>query len=92
VRLIEKSKNEGKVKALNDGILASKGHILLFLDADALVEKDILKWLVPHFVNHPRTGAVTGNPMVRNRVNILTRVQTAEYSSIISLIKRAQRL
>jgi biofilm PGA synthesis N-glycosyltransferase PgaC len=57
-----------------------------------LVEKDILKWLVPHFVNHPRTGAVTGNPMVRNRVNILTRVQTAEYSSIISLIKRAQRL
>lgn len=30
--------------------------------------------------------------MVRNRVNILTRVQTAEYSSIISLIKRSQRL
>lgn len=56
------------------------------------MEKDILKWLVPYFVNYPRTGAVTGNPMVRNRVNILTRVQTAEYSSIISLIKRAQRL
>lgn len=92
IRLIDKPFNEGKSSSLNEGILAAKGDILLFMDADAVVDKNILRWIVPHFVNGPRVGSVTGNPIVRNRVNIITRVQTAEYSSIISLVKRAQRI
>jgi biofilm PGA synthesis N-glycosyltransferase PgaC len=44
-----------------------------------------------HFNKIPRLGAVTGNPRVLNRTNLLTYIQTAEFSSIICLIKRAQR-
>ena len=43
-----------------------------------------------HFLN-PRVGAVTGNPRVRNRSTLLGRLQVGEFSSIVGLIKRAQR-
>lgn len=92
IRLIEKSQNEGKADSINKGILASKGHILLFIDADAVVDRQILRWMIPHFTEYPRVGAVTGHPLVRNRTGLITRVQVVEYSSIISLIKRAQRI
>jgi biofilm PGA synthesis N-glycosyltransferase PgaC len=37
-------------------------------------------------------GAVTGNPRVRNRTSLLAKIQTAEYASVIGLIKRTQRI
>jgi cellulose synthase/poly-beta-1,6-N-acetylglucosamine synthase-like glycosyltransferase len=37
-------------------------------------------------------GAVTGNPRIRNRSTLLGRLQVAEFSSIIGMIKRAQRV
>ena len=43
-----------------------------------------------HFLN-PRVGATTGNPCVRNRSTLLARLQVGEFSSIVGLIKRAQR-
>ncbi len=36
-------------------------------------------------------GAVTGNPRIRNRSSLLGRLQVGEFSSIIGMIKRAQR-
>jgi biofilm PGA synthesis N-glycosyltransferase PgaC len=45
-----------------------------------------------HFVNYSRVGAVTGNPRVLNRTTLLGKIQTGEYSTIIGLIKRTQRL
>src|SRR5690606_1756376 len=39
----------------------------------------------------PRVGAVTGNPRIRTRSTLLGRIQVGEFSSIIGLIKRAQR-
>jgi len=44
-----------------------------------------------HLLNFPRVGAVTGNPRVRNRSTLLGKIQVGEFSSIIGLIKRAQR-
>jgi len=43
-------------------------------------------------VKHPRVGAVTGNPRIRTRSTLLGRIQVGEFSSIIGLIKRAQRV
>jgi biofilm PGA synthesis N-glycosyltransferase PgaC len=45
-----------------------------------------------HLVNFPRVGAVTGNPRVRNRTSLLAKIQVGEYSNIIGLIKRTQRI
>jgi len=63
---------------------------LCCIDADALLDPQALSWLMVHFIN-PRVGAATGNPRVRNRSTLLGRLQVGEFSSIIGLIKRAQR-
>jgi biofilm PGA synthesis N-glycosyltransferase PgaC len=43
-------------------------------------------------LDNPRVGAVTGNPRVRNRATLLGKLQVGEFSSIIGLIKRSQRI
>lgn len=47
--------------------------------------------MVPHFAA-ARVGAVTGNPRVRNRDSLLQKLQAIEFSSIISVQRRAQRV
>jgi biofilm PGA synthesis N-glycosyltransferase PgaC len=84
-------RNEGKAMALNDGLRCARGEILLVIDADAKPDPQILRWIVPHF-SSPRVGAVTGNPRVANRRTLLARLQAIEFTSIISLQKRAQRV
>jgi len=92
LRVIHLSPNGGKSRALNMGSLFSRGELLLFIDADCLLDKNALKYFAWHFVNFPRVGAVTGNPRIRNRTTLLGKIQVGEYSSIIGLIKRAQRV
>lgn len=91
IRLIQKLQNEGKAMALNDALPCLNGEILVFLDADAIPEPDLLQQLIPHF-HHPRTGAVTGNPRVMNPDSVLARLQLLEFTSIISLLRRSQRI
>lgn len=91
VRLIHKLVNEGKAMALNDAIPCTNGEILLIIDADASPDPDILKYIVPHF-RFPRVAAVTGNPRVANRQTLLGKLQSIEFTSIISLQRRAQRV
>lgn len=95
VRVVNLKQNAGKANALHLGLLASNGEIIVGVDADALLDKDALKYIVPHFTTPhygERVGAVTGNPRVRNRSSLLARIQLCEFSSIIGLIKRAQRI
>ena len=40
----------------------------------------------------PNLGRLTGNPRVRNRSTLLGKLQVAEFSSIIGLIKRSQSI
>jgi poly-beta-1,6-N-acetyl-D-glucosamine synthase len=91
LRLVRKPRNEGKALALNDALPLTRGEILLGLDADAEPDPYILHHLVPHFAS-PRVAAVTGNPRVRNTDTVLARLQAVEFSSIISLLRRAQRV
>lgn len=91
VRLVRKTRNEGKAMALNDAIACLNGELLLVVDADACPEPQALRHLVPHFES-ARVGAVTGNPRVVERHSLLTKLQVLEFTSIISLLRRAQRV
>lgn len=88
--LIDKRVNEGKALALNDAMALATGELIMVLDADSTPDPDALRWMAPHFVRNPRLAAVTGNPRVRNTDRLLGKIQAVEFSSIISLLKRAQ--
>ena len=95
VRVIDLHPNCGKANALYLGAIAAKGEILVGVDSDSYLDKNALRYLVSHFTNKhngERVGAVTGNPRVRNRGTLLSKLQLCEYASIISLIKRTQRV
>ncbi|HET9233719.1 MAG TPA: glycosyltransferase [Candidatus Eisenbacteria bacterium] len=91
VRLITKSRNEGKAMAMNDALPCLRGEIVLIMDADACPDPQILRWMVPHFAS-PRVAAVTGNPRVANRITFLSKLQVIEFTSIVSILRRAQRV
>ncbi len=91
VRLVRKIVNEGKAMALNDGLRCANGEVILVMDADAIPDPQILRYMVPHFQS-PRVGAVTGNPRVHNRISMLAKLQAIEFTSIVSLQRRAQRI
>ncbi|MFZ5574358.1 MAG: glycosyltransferase family 2 protein [Pseudomonadota bacterium] len=91
VRLITKLQNEGKAMALNDALPCLNGDIVLIMDADAEPEPGILRHMLPHF-EHARVAAVTGNPRVKNVDTFLARLQLIEFSSIVSLLRRSQRI
>ena len=91
VRLLDKHVNEGKAMAMNDAIPCAKGELILVMDADTIPEPQVLRTMAVHF-RSPEVGAVSGNARVRNRTNTLTRVQAVEFSSVIGLLRRAQRV
>ncbi|MGB5579371.1 MAG: poly-beta-1,6-N-acetyl-D-glucosamine synthase [Woeseia sp.] len=92
LRVIHLAVNQGKAMGLRVGAIAAKNEILICIDGDAILEEHATRWLVWPFVKSPRVGAVTGNPRVRNRTTLLAKIQVGEFSSIIGLIKRAQRI
>ena len=95
VRFVDLRENCGKANALYLAFLAAKGEYLVCVDGDSYLDPDCLRYMIPHFTNPnngERVGAVTGNPRVRNRSSLLSKIQICEYASIISLIKRTQRI
>lgn len=92
VRVIHFSSNQGKAMGLRVAAVASRYEFLFCIDGDAVLNKTAIQWMMWHFLNGPRVGAVTGNPRIRNRSTMLGRLQVGEFSSIIGLIKRAQRI
>jgi biofilm PGA synthesis N-glycosyltransferase PgaC len=90
LRVLHQLENQGKAVGLNSAALLTKAEILVGIDGDARLDPHALNWLVRHFDEHA-VGAVTGNPRVRNRSTLLGRIQVGEFSSIVGLIKRAQR-
>lgn len=94
LRVVHLESNQGKAMAMNMAAMLSKHEYLVGIDGDAILEEHAVHWLVSHFINDggTRVGAVTGNPRVRNRSTLLGKIQVGEFSSIIGLIKRAQRI
>lgn len=91
LRVVHQSANQGKAVGLDTGTLVARGELVLGIDGDAVLDPTALRWLAQHFVNDPTIGAVTGNPRIRTRSTLLGKLQVAEFSSMVGLIKRAQQ-
>jgi len=92
LRVVHLDRNLGKANAMRMGALAARSEYLVCIDGDALLDEYAVHWMVWHLMSGPRVGAVTGNPRIRNRSTLLGRLQVGEFSSIIGMIKRAQRV
>ena len=92
LRVVHLATNQGKAMALRMGAMLSRHEFLVCIDGDAVLDPRATTWMMSNFVDASRVGAVTGNPRVRTRSTLLGKVQVGEFSSIIGLIKRAQRI
>ncbi|MDD9150802.1 poly-beta-1,6-N-acetyl-D-glucosamine synthase [Sporolactobacillus sp. CQH2019] len=93
LRFIDCKENCGKANSLHIACHAARAEYLICIDADAILDPNAPFYLIHHFFkNGERVGAVTGNPRVRNRKTLLSKLQIVEYASIIGSIKRTQRI
>lgn len=92
LRVIHHARNQGKAMGLRMGALAARGEYLVCIDGDALLDRHATTWMVHHFLSSSRVGAITGNPRIRTRSTLLGKIQVGEFSAIIGLIKRTQRI
>ncbi|WP_158212421.1 glycosyltransferase family 2 protein [Natranaerobius trueperi] len=88
--LLRLKNNLGKAKALNQALKLVYTPVTVVIDADTILSEDALFWLIHPLMFKENTGAVTGNPYAFNRFHLIEKQQTAEFASIIGLIKRAQ--
>ena len=91
LRVVHLAENQGKAYALRAGAMVSRYEFLVCIDGDALLHPHAVFWMMHQLTSFPRVGAVTGNPRIINRSSVLGKIQVGEFSSIIGLIKRAQR-
>ncbi len=89
-KLLEQPKG-GKAAALNFGLMHAKGPIVVFVDADTLVDKNALKNIIKPFDDR-RVGLVAGSIVVGNKVNGLTVLQAIEYTVGQHIEKRVMDL
>lgn len=92
IRVVHLARNQGKAMALRMGCMVSRSEFLVCIDGDALLDRHALTWMIQHFIRSPRVAAVTGNPRIRTRSTLLGKIQVGEFSAILGLIKRAQRI
>ncbi len=76
----EKDAFPGKSAVLNDALAVTKGEVICVFDADARVNPNFLKVLLPYLAPED-IGAVQARKIISNKdANILTRCQNNEYT------------
>jgi hyaluronan synthase len=91
VQVINFEKNRGKREGMAEGVLASTGDVIVFVDSDSFVRKHAVKHLVEHFIQDKTIGAVAGNSGVENAsVNALTKMQSARYGISFDIFKACE--
>lgn len=94
LKFIDLTKNQGKSKALNEGMAFVETELTITIDADSYLFKNALTHIVERYLSDPKnTAAVAGAVLVRNsRKNFVTKVQEWDYFHGIASIKRIQSL
>jgi cellulose synthase/poly-beta-1,6-N-acetylglucosamine synthase-like glycosyltransferase/peptidoglycan/xylan/chitin deacetylase (PgdA/CDA1 family) len=86
VRIVRRP-NGGKPAALNTGIRLARGHLVVLVDGDTVLEPDAVGRLVQPFARSD-VGAVSGNTKVANRRGLLGLWQHLEYVIGFNLDRR----
>jgi cellulose synthase/poly-beta-1,6-N-acetylglucosamine synthase-like glycosyltransferase len=89
ITFLRLNRNRGKAAALNAAIARSKGDIIVFSDADSVLDSQAVRHLVKCFV-HPAVGAVAGKVEVKHLGSYLVRWQVLEYVLGQEVVKCAQ--
>lgn len=86
--------NQGKHHALNKGLKYIKTEYMVTLDADTLLHRTALKFIVSRMLSAPKeVCSVAGTVLVRNsRDNMLSKLQEWDYFLSIASVKRLQGL
>ncbi|MBE1236859.1 poly-beta-1,6 N-acetyl-D-glucosamine synthase [Phaeovibrio sulfidiphilus] len=92
LRVLHLAENQGKAVALRMAAMTARSDILVCIDGDAMLDPRAVSYLALPLLMNPRVGVVTGNPRIRTRSTLVGRIQVGEFSSIIGLIKRTQRI
>lgn len=71
IKFFSSDQHEGKAEALNSAVRASRGEILVFSDADAILKMDALVKLLRHFADD-KIGGVCGREVIHETENPLT--------------------
>jgi len=87
---IIRQENQGKPRALNNGIRSSTGDIIVTVDADTTIDKEALGKIAERFALNKQLGAVAGNVKVNPEPKIMNAVQSAEYATGINLVRKGQ--
>lgn len=80
--------NAGKGAALNHGIRESRGHVLMFVDADGVFSADTITEML-RGMDHERVGAVCGDDRPVNLDRPLTQMLAMFSHAGCSLVRRA---
>ncbi len=91
VRVIHQE-NRGKAEALNTGLKAATGDIVLTVDADTRLNRGALGALAGRFASDPKLGALSGNVKVDAPRGMLQRLQEVEYTTGIGLTRKGQSM
>ncbi|MEM2415320.1 MAG: glycosyltransferase [Thermoproteota archaeon] len=90
IMLLKRSKSSMKAYALNYGLQAAKGEVVVTVDADTVIAWDFLSFVASYFSN-PFIVAASGNLRVLNsNSNLLTRLQSLEYVVAFDIGRRLQ--
>ena len=74
---IQNQKKLGKAKAMNLALKHTKTEFLIFLDADALIERNALEKMLPWFEN-PETAVVFPKFVTRGRKTLISKLTNLE--------------
>ncbi len=83
-RFIDNKVNSGKAACLNNGIAQARGEFIACMDADSVIDNDIMGKVLPYF-NDPKVGAVTVTVQVKNPKTFLHKIIDLEFTLGLSL-------
>lgn len=89
VRLIRLDRNAGKAGAMNRGLAAARGDVIVTCDADSYLDAGALLHLIPRLAD-PQVGGVAGQVRLFHPSGWLRRCQVLEYDYLQGLMKQAQ--
>ncbi len=90
VRLLYQPERQGKIAAMNRAAPYARGDILVFSDANALMEPDSVENLLPNFAD-PQVACVSGEKRIRPAAGVQAEGESA-YWRYEAFMKRADSL